>query len=746
MNERVLVAAFAVLALLALWVAPWATYNRETGARAAVLMLPNRTLDFTGRTDPVTVPGQGVVLVLTALGLAVVAAGSAVPGRARYVVWIAAGVLTIGATAVGLERFTDAVHARRVIAFQEALARPIESPNANQDPVRLQQIADEAPTRSIERSVALAREAGVVVRRLPYGGSAISLAAFLAIVVGAGAAFFGLRVWRRAAAWIDRLVVAVSIPAVSILLALVVAAVVILTLQPTPLGRDVVLEGPLQVLAGRLDTLWHAYYTLFADSLGTLGGFLDALSFATPLIFTGLAVGFGFRAGLFNIGAPGQMVLGAIFAMLAGLYVPGPAWFVLPVAILASATGGALWGAIPGLLKARFGANEVINTILLNFVAASLLLFLLSREPTFAASAVRVIQVVAVAIAAAVVALLVPPLRRLMRRSPRLTLALVAVAVLAVAAVVAQPRPGDVPVVLDLPFSAEGSEPKSRELSEAARLPRLPALFGIDLRESPGSQVVPVDVALWAALVLAVLVVAGSGAVPALRRRAWWWRGIVAVAVGGVGYGILAAFGGRAVDVEIPPTNLNPAFLLALLAAVFVWVFLFRTRYGYELRAAGLSPKAAEYAGARLARNTVMTMAISGALAGLTATHYVLGGALEDYALRQSIPTGDGFDGIAVALLGGNHPAGTVLAAFLFGVLKNGGSILNVSFSDLTRDVVSMVLALVVLFIAAKGFLPERWTNPLRRGQTGAGGGAADAAAPVAPAGDAPKAAGTEAR
>ncbi|MDF1523360.1 MAG: hypothetical protein P1P87_11175, partial [Trueperaceae bacterium] len=156
-------------------------------------------------------------------------------------------------------------------------------------------------------------------------------------------------------------------------------------------------------------------------------------------------------------------------------------------------------------------------------------------------------------------------------------------------------------------------------------------------------------------------------------------------------------------------------------AAVFVGVFLFRTRYGYELRAAGLSPKAAEYAGAHLARTTVLTMAISGALAGLTATHYVLGGALEDYALRQSIPTSDGFDGIAVALLGNNHPVGIVLAAFLFGVLKNGGSVLNITFSDLTRDVVSMILALVVLFIAAKGFLPERWTNPLRRASAAGG-------------------------
>src|SRR5690625_198570 len=110
-------------------------------------------------------------------------------------------------------------------------------------------------------------------------------------------------------------------------------------------------------------------------------------------------------------------------------------------------------------------------------------------------------------------------------------------------------------------------------------------------------------------------------------------------------------------------------------------------------------------------------MAIAGAFAGLTATHYVLGGALDEYALRQSLPTNDGFDGIAVALLGANNPLGVVLAAFLFGVLKNGGAVLNITYAGLTRDVVTMILALVVLFIAARGFLPERIANPLRRRQ-----------------------------
>src|SRR5690606_13700759 len=173
----------------------------------------------------------------------------------------------------------------------------------------------------------------------------------------------------------------------------------------------------------------------------------------------------------------------------------------------------------------------------------------------------------------------------------------------------------------------------------------------------------------------------------------------------------------------IPPTNLNASFLIALIAAGATYVFLFRTRWGYELRAVGLAPGAAEYGGADLGRNTIMAMAISGGLAGLTATHYVLGGALEDYSLRQSIPTGDGFDGIAVALLAGNHPFGILLSALLFGVLKYGGSVLNITFPNLTREVVSMILALVVLFIAAKGFLPQRFINPAFRRRFGAGAG-----------------------
>ncbi len=713
MTERLAVVALATLTLLSLWLAPWAALNRETGARSAVVLLPNRIVDFTGRTTPVEAPGQGTVLLLTALGLAVVVGAGALRDRPRHLLWLGAGVLLIGTTAWGLHQFGEAVDAQRVLSVRDDVRAAVERPRPAFDVDLLQALVDDPAELTIEETVARAREGGLIIRRLPYTGAGIGLGAFLAFMTGAFAIVAGARVVRAVNRPLDRALGAIAIPAVSIVLALAAAAVVILVMQPTPRASSYVFEGLADTLAGRLDTLWLAYYTMFAESLGTAKGFADALSFATPLIFTGLAVGFGFRAGLFNIGAPGQMVLGAIATMFVGLYMPGPTWLVLPLAVAAAALGGGLWGALPGWLKARFGANEVINTILLNFVAASLLLFMLSSSPTFAAPAVRVIQLIGVVIGVMVVALLVPLLRRLMGRGPRVVLALVGVGVLVGAVIVSQPRPGDAPYVLQLPFKVPGSEPKSHELQPTARLPRLPAVFGIDLRQTPGTNVVPVDVALPSALLVGVLALVVANR---LRRpRAPRMRLAVAAGTALVAYGLVAAVGGRAVPLAIPPSNLNPSFLIAIAAAVFVHYFLFRTRYGYELRASGLSPKAAEYGGANLRRNTVLAMAISGALAGLTATHYVLGGALEDYALRQSIPTSDGFDGIAVALLGGNSPVGIVLAAFLFGVLKNGGSLLNITFSNLTRDVVSMILALVVLFIAAKGFLPERLTNPLRR-------------------------------
>ena len=144
-------------------------------------------------------------------------------------------------------------------------------------------------------------------------------------------------------------------PLVAVALSLGVGAVFILAIG----------EDPLAI-----------YALMLRESLGTGYGIGQTLFKATPLIFTGLAVALGFRAGLFNIGAEGQLYLGGLAAALAGTALAGlPGALLLPLALLAAAAAGAAWGAVPGLLKARFGAHEVINTIMLNFVAFALASF-----------------------------------------------------------------------------------------------------------------------------------------------------------------------------------------------------------------------------------------------------------------------------------------------------------------------------------------------------------------------------------
>ncbi|MDZ7800005.1 MAG: ABC transporter permease [Trueperaceae bacterium] len=712
MSGRVAATALAVVTLLSLWLAPWAVFNRESGARGAVTLLPDRVIDFTGRAAPLEVPGLGAVLILSIAGLLAMAGAAALRPGARRTVWLVAGTVLTLTTAVGLRTYVNTHVDARAAEVRSTLEAELADPGGRTDVEGLEVLLDRFEEQSVEETRQDALRVGVRIRRLPYTGLAPGLAAFLVLVSGGMALALGARRFPAAERALQRVSDVGAIPAIAILLALAAAGVVILMLQPTPLGSDVVLQGWREVLAGRLDTLFFAYWTLFAGPLGTFEGFTEALKFATPLMFTGLGVAFGFKAGLFNIGAPGQMVMGALFAMFAGIYLPGPALFVMPAAVLAAALGGAAWGAIPGFLKARFGAHEVINTILLNFIASSLLLFVLSSSPVFAASALRVLAGLGIALAVVILAALVGPIRRRAGRAPRLTFALVGVALVVVMAFAGWPRPGDGPVTLSLPFKEPGSEPKSVPLQEGARLPQLPALFGVDAETMVGSAEVNVNAAAGLAAGLAGVVLVFGGRFGA---RTWRRRAIAAVLVAAAAYGIGALLGWTRLPFTVPPSKLNFGFVIALATAVFMQIFLWRTKWGYELRAVGVAPKAAEYGGASIFRNTVMAMAISGAFAGLSATHYVLGGALEGYTLRQSLPTNDGFDGIAVALLGANNPVGVVLSAFLFGVLKHGGSIMNITFSDLTRDVVSMVLALVVLFIAAKGFLPDQFTDPIKR-------------------------------
>lgn len=479
-------------------------------------------------------------------------------------------------------------------------------------------------------------------RRPPLRRFALSLGAYAGLFYAFGLLLLGRLQLPGGRAFLVRYR-GVVVPLASLLLAALFGAFIVAILKPG-LGTDGVTGMTLRdQIATKLDLVTYTYQLLFSPMI-TLPGIFQSMVLATPLIFTGLAVAFGFRAGLFNIGAPGQLTLGAVAAMLVGVYMPGPAWLVFPLAIVAAAAGGALWGAIPGWLKARFGAHEVINTIMMNYVASSVFLFLIAaNEYKFFGLTVR------------------------------------------------------------LPFKAAGFEGRSQEIQPEARIPLLLNLIAPDKHLS------------WA---LPLAIVAGFAAYFLLRRLDLGRRLLAVAAAVVVGFVVGGWIPGPAVAVTpaLSSVRLNGSFLIAILALLFYNYYLFRTSAGYELRATGLAPRAAEYAGVSLRNKLILAMAISGALAGLAATHYVLGGGIDEYRLKQSLPASVGFDGITVALMGQSTPLGIFLASSLFGVLLTGGLQLNLQLG-ISRDLVTVLQNLIVLFIAAGSFLPRYFTDPLRAAQ-----------------------------
>ena len=291
------------------------------------------------------------------------------------------------------------------------------------------------------------------------------------------------------------------------------------------------------------------YRMLVEGTWGNPYGFGQVLYKATTLTCTGLAFAIGARAGLFNIGGESQLAAGGFVAAALGLALPGalPALLAVPILALAAMAGGAAVGAVPGVLKARFGASEVIVTIMLNFVVLALLNWVVASHL-------------------------------------------------------------HVPETLHTPEIAAGHVPRLADVSDVFR----------------GS-----------AANLTILVVAAA------CLALWWW--------------------------------------------------MFRTRAGYELRATGLQPEAAEYGGVRVGRVWVRAMALSGALAGLGAINYVLG---YKHYYEEGFATGSGFLGIAVALVGRNHPLGVPLAALLFATLSQGGLAVN---ALVPQQMVEVLQAVVIL-------------------------------------------------
>ncbi|MBO3758584.1 ABC transporter permease [Ciceribacter sp. L1K23] len=146
----------------------------------------------------------------------------------------------------------------------------------------------------------------------------------------------------------------------------------------------------------------------------------------------------------------------------------------------------------------------------------------------------------------------------------------------------------------------------------------------------------------------------------------------------------------------------NVSFLIALLMCFLVWVLIWRTKFGYEMRTLGLSRSAAAYAGVPYVRTVILTMLISGGLAGMMSLNPVLGASAR---LQVEFVGGAGFVGIAVSLMGRSHPLGIILAAILFGILYQGGAELSFDMPNITRDMIVVIQGLVILFAGALEYM-----------------------------------------
>ncbi len=179
----------------------------------------------------------------------------------------------------------------------------------------------------------------------------------------------------------ERWLPSVKVTFASIALALVVGALLIVVSDRQVIeSAGYFFDYPWDLFRFAGDAIGQSYSALFTGAVGSGNAVSQTLERAAPLICAGLGVSLAFRAGMFNIGAQGQLILGAIFAGYVGFTFDLPPGVHLVLALVAGVAGGALWGAIAGGLKAQAGAHEVITTIMLNYVAASLLLFLLTKE------------------------------------------------------------------------------------------------------------------------------------------------------------------------------------------------------------------------------------------------------------------------------------------------------------------------------------------------------------------------------
>jgi ABC-type uncharacterized transport system permease subunit len=298
----------------------------------------------------------------------------------------------------------------------------------------------------------------------------------------------------------------------------------------------------------------EGYRAMLEGIFGSTITIADVFARATPLIFTGLSVAIALRAGLFNVGTEGQLLLGAMAAALVGLIGGIPAWIHIPLAFFAAAIVGGLWGMVPAFLKARFHAHEVITTIMLNYVVILFTGYLANYT-----------------------------------------------------------------------FHPESEMmPATDYIVRSAELPRL-----------------------------------------------------------------------------IPGSQLTIALFVAIICAVLLGLLLKRSYLGYEIRAVGLNAQAAEAKGISQTRIWVLTMLISGAVAGMGGAGEVLG---VHRRFIEGFSPGYGFDGIAVALMGSSDPLGTVPAGIVLGAIRSGALMMDRT-TRIPADFVVVIQGLILIFLSVPGLL-----------------------------------------
>lgn len=318
---------------------------------------------------------------------------------------------------------------------------------------------------------------------------------------------------------------------------------------------------------------FHILMILFKSAFGSMYDLGLTLSYTTPLIFCGLSVAISFHAGLFNVGAEGQLTVAAVTAAAVGVLFPQIPFPLAPmVAFTAAILAGAVWGFIPGWLRAVRGSHEVIITIMMNFIAAGLASWL----------ALKVI-----------------------------------------------PNPN-------------------------SQNPETAMVSGNYLFKD---------------------------------------------------YDLIAKI--------FPDTPANASLGIAIILAILMWIFIWKTTWGFELRAVGSNPEAAKRAGISEKKILMVTLAISGMLAGCVALSEVLGSAGQ---YRVGFSPDYGFIGIAVALLANNNPVGIIFAAFLMGALHKGAADLDLETTTITRDFSRIIQALIILGVAAQAYWEHLRLNKKRKG------------------------------